>query len=459
MQPFYPSFGKQDVNRPCLRDDSAKRWMTYGELTSNVEQCASHLEGSKGLVFAFIDNNIQSVVSLLAAIRAGHTVALIDPLITNESRRLLIDRYSPDYIIDPNQTELTKINVVRDSISSIHPDLSVLLSTSGSTGSPKFVRLTLDSILSNARAIASTLEIKDNDIASGHLPLHYSFGFSTLTSHLFKGASVYLTKLGFFDKSFWSAMRDAGITHLPGVPFHFKTLERMGYNKILLPKLKSLAQAGGFLDVKSRHIAFEYMSHRGGRFYVMYGQTEAAPRMTTLPHEEFNLAPSSVGRALPGGMIELLDIDANGHGEVVYSGPNVMMGYAECRADLARGDENCGRLVTGDIGTLDALGRLTLTGRVKRFGKLYGLRINLDEIEQLANTICEAAVTQTTDHLVIHVVDPRNSIMAENLKAELLTIFKKHYTVPHSSFRIYFVNEIPRTARGKIDYRAIEEKI
>ena len=386
-----PFLTERDDDRPCLKDDDRDDWITYGALKWRAADYAGAMAGRRGLVFLSARNDFASVAALIGAIAASHAVALLDPELSAELREALIARYRPEYLIDSDRM----IEPVRlsgagaDQSGDVHHDLAILLSTSGSTGSPKFVRLPLSALLSNARAIASVLEIAPDDVAAAHLPLHYSFGLSVLTSHLVMGARIRLTHRGFTDRAFWGAMKKAKITHLPGVPFHFQMMQKLRYQRLSLPDLKSLAQAGGYLDIDARRAAHDYMTARGGRFFVMYGQTEASPRLTTLAHDEFARAPASVGKALPGGRLEILNPDEKGHGEIVYHGSNVMMGYAESRADLARGDDHRGRLETGDIGFLDFAGRLTLTGRSKRFGKVYGLRVNLDEVEKLTNSLCD----------------------------------------------------------------------
>jgi len=242
------------------------------------------------------------------------------------------------------------------------------------------------------------------------------------------------------------------------VPFHFQMMQKLRYQRLDLPDLRSLAQAGGYLDVDSRRAAHDYIGARGGRFYVMYGQTEASPRLTTLAHHEFPHAPASVGLALPGGRLEILNPDEKGQGEVVYHGPNVMMGYAETRADLVRGDDHQGRLETGDIGFLDSAGRLTLTGRSKRFGKVYGLRVNLDEVEKLTNGLCESVVTQRGDALQIFYVTSKFPDTDNRLEQALAARLTERYRIPSKAYDIRPIDAIPRTDRGKVDYQAIEAR-
>ncbi len=450
-----PPLNEYKAARPCMKDDASSEWRTYGEIYSRAAAYAQSLKQAKALVFIYAHNDIPTASAILGALSIGHAVALLDPKLSDEMRTQLAEKYQPDYSIDVRQS----LEPVRHSFAAkteLHHDLALLMSTSGSTGSPKFVRLTLAAIEANARSISVSLGIQEQDVAAGHLPLHYSFGFSTLTAHLVKGARIFLTELSFMEKSFWEEMQKAGITHLPGVPFHFQTLQKLRYERLRLQDLKSMAQAGGYLDIAARQIAHKYMSARGGRFYVMYGQTEAAPRMTTLSHDDFLLAPGSVGSAIPGGRLEILAPDPQGNGEVVFHGPNVMMGYAEKRQDLAKGDELYGSLKTGDIGFLDSSCRLTLTGRSDRFGKIYGLRINLDEVEKLANTIRESAVIKKGDLLQIRYVTTGDEIKDEEIKQELVARFSACYTIPYIAYCIISIDAIPRTVRGKIDYKSLE---
>ena len=445
--PDLPFLERADPSAKCLQDDSSGVWITYAELRQQAAEWQERLECEKALVFLYASNDIASVAALLGALLAGHAVALLDPNLPDTTKGALSELYSPEFVIDSTAAQ----PVVENDRSRLrpHPELSVLLSTSGSTGSPKFVRLTLDNIVSNAGAIAEVLGTESKSVAAAHLPLHYSFGMSVLTSHLFAGARIRLTNSGFMDRSFWADMKSARITQLQGVPFHFQMMEKLRYRRIDLPDLTTLVQAGGHLDVDSRWKAHQFMEGRGGSFCVMYGQTEASPRMTTLSHRDFPLAPASVGPPLSGGSLEIEDADENGCGEVLYRGPNVMMGYAERREDLAKGDELLGLLRTHDLGFLDQDGRLTLTGRASRSGKVYGLRVNLDEVEKLAGSICPSAVIQCGEGLCVFHEGGWSAHLPEALNAR--------FTLPPAAYRFIRVERLPRTERGKIDYRALQE--
>ena len=217
--------------------------------------------------------------------------------------------------------------------------------------------------------------------------MHYSYGLSVVTSHLTCGGKLCLINDSITSSSFWSKIGVSG-SHLPGVPFHYIALARLGLG-LVPPSVKTFTQAGGALDLRIQTKMRDWAEQRGSQFFVMYGQTEAAPRMATLQHADHARKAGSVGVALAGGQFSILDdhgapLPADAVGTVVYEGPNVMMGYATSRADLGAGDEMNGRLETGDLGRLDYDGFLYLTGRTKRFAKIAGYRLGLDEIEERA---------------------------------------------------------------------------
>ncbi|MFY9655513.1 MAG: AMP-binding protein, partial [Methylocystis sp.] len=235
-----PFLTEDDLDRPSLRDDRGTA-VTYGALRDRVADYSTAMAGSKSLVFLYARNDIASVAALLGAFAAGHAVALLDPELSKELRETPTTRYQPEWVIGAEASG--ELDRRQGGGGEINPALALLLSTSGSTGSPKFVRLSLEALESNARAIASTLDIASEDVAAAHLPVHYSFGLSVLTSHLIAGASLRLTQTGFTDRGFWSAMKEASVTHLPGVPFHFQMMQKLRYERLGLTQLKSLAQA------------------------------------------------------------------------------------------------------------------------------------------------------------------------------------------------------------------------
>ena len=340
---------------------------------------------------------------------------------------------------------------------SLDPALAVLLSTSGTTGSPKLVRLSAANIDANAASIADYLAITPDDRAITSLPCHYSYGLSVLNSHLLAGAGIILTDASVSTPEFRATFETHRATSMAGVPYVYELLESSGFRERPHPHLRTLTQAGGRLAPALVAAYTTWAAANDVRFFVMYGQTEATARMAYLPLERARDASDCIGIAIPGGHFDLADIDNPTHaviagaGELVYTGPNVMMGYAETPADLALA-AGPNRLYTGDIAERTAHGLYRIVGRKSRFAKPFGLRIGLDDVETLLNNDgIEAAVTG--DDSLIAVVYT-GSGTADDVAARLAAGF----ALPASLFDVRFVPALPRLSTGKIDYRVILEE-
>jgi acyl-CoA synthetase (AMP-forming)/AMP-acid ligase II len=362
----------------------------------------------------------------------------------------LIDVYQPEFLFNPSSaTGFSEVDgqvwkrVEALEAPPIHSSLSVLLSTSGTTGNPKFVRLSLENIRANALSIAEALGIQPRDRAAANLPLHYSYGLSVINSHLARGASLVLTGESFVSPSFWNLLREQACESLAGVPYSYQMLDRLKLEQLNVPGIRTLTQAGGKLGSELIAKFHRIMADRGGRFFTMYGQTEATARISVLPPEMLPDKTGSVGLAIPGGSIAINE------GEIVYSGPNVMMGYAECRADLALGDTQGGTLRTGDLGYLDSDGCLWVTGRLKREAKLFGLRVNLDDLEAMVRVHGPAAVVGRTDSLSIFC--EFEEALFPVCRDELASKLRVHAR----AFQFHRIDRLPTTGAGKIDYSAL----
>jgi acyl-coenzyme A synthetase/AMP-(fatty) acid ligase len=317
---------------------------------------------------------------------AANHVVLLTPGEHPATTEALIDHYDPDVVVwapEARDGEPTIDERRHGSRHDLHPALTLLLTTSGSTGSPKLVRLSTESLDANAAAIAASLEIGPSDRVPTTLPMHYAYGLSVIHSHLLAGAALIVTDLSVVDACFWDRFRSEGGTTLNGVPYTFDCLDRIGFADLDLPHLRSVTQAGGRLDPHRVRAYAELGQRRGWSFRVMYGQTEAAPRMAVLPADLTAAHPSSIGRAIPGGDLRIEPVPGvpDGVGELVYRGPNVMLGYAESSADLVLG-RTVTELRTGDLGRRTAEGLFEVTGRRNAFVKLAGVRVDLEHLER-----------------------------------------------------------------------------
>jgi acyl-coenzyme A synthetase/AMP-(fatty) acid ligase len=467
---------------PAVYDDCNNSWLTREELRrASLDLAKAIASDQKRLVFLLCGVNSETIVGLLAGAAAGHATALIDPSVPEQLLKGLIESYQPELILGqrgsrekPPDLSSGKATVgsaqsragVVEWIASegdpsrppIDPTLQLLLSTSGTTGSQKYVRLSRDAVVANASQIAQALALDEASVGIAHLPLHYSYGLSVVTSHLTSGGRLCLVNDSVTSPSFWSKIEKVGGSHFPGVPFHYVALARLGAG--LVPEsVKVFTQAGGALDLRVQSKIRDWATQRAGQFFVMYGQTEASPRMATLQHADHSRKAGSVGVALAGGQFSIVDdhgapMPADAVGAVVYEGPNVMSGYAMSRADLGKGDEMKGRLETGDLGRLDAEGFLYLTGRTKRFAKIAGYRLGLDEIEKELFSVCPVACLDLGEKIAVaHEQDSETALKAR------VRVLADSYKVPSSSFALRRVPEIPRASSGKIDYARLKDLV
>ncbi|WP_235433521.1 MULTISPECIES: AMP-binding protein [Protofrankia] len=423
--------------------------LTYDQLAGRVEDAAARLGTDRRLVMIAAANDLEPLVTYLAALAAGHPVLLTAP--DDRHWNTLLSIYDPDVVLR-REDEWTLRERRDGTCHDLHPDLALLLSTSGSTGSPKLVRLSAENLQANAESIARFLDIRDSDRASAALPMHYCYGLSIINSNLLRGAALLLTEDSVVDPAFWATFQKYRGTSLHGVPYTFDLLERVGFDRIHLPSLRYVTQAGGALPAhRVRHIA-ELGRRRGWRLFVMYGQTEATARMAYLPPELAESHPSAIGVPIPGGSFEILpseDPSTPGQGELVYRGPNVMFGYAESPADLALG-ATIDALATGDIARRTADGLYVVVGRTSRFVKLFGLRIDLCQVELLlADHGRTCACAGTDDALTIATLSPD--------RYAIRRLVQERLRLPADRIRVVAVDELPRLTNGKIDYSAIQE--
>jgi acyl-coenzyme A synthetase/AMP-(fatty) acid ligase len=465
--------GLRPSSAPAVIDPAGVETLSFHDLLVRGADVADRLGRDRQLLFVLAANDALTAVTYAGAMVAGHAVALIDDSAGPDAMAALVATYEAGWVAGPPGTgvvladhgvevetsivldggELVRTALGRDLL--LHPSLSLLLTTSGSTGSRKFVRLSTANLESNAASIARYLGLTARERPITSLPIHYSFGLSVLDSHWLVGAPVVMTRESVMQRSFWEAFERMGCTSLAGVPYTFQMLERVAFRTMGLPSLSSLQQAGGALDRRLTELYAEHMRDRGGRLFVMYGQTEATARIAFVPPERLADKIGSAGVAIPGGRLR---IDADGPepppagatGEVVYEGPNVMLGYAEEAADLRRGDERGGVLRTGDLGYLDEDGYLFLVGRSKRIAKVHGRRINLDEIEALVREEGPAAVVGAEDAIVVAFAFG-TADMAEDVAARLA----RRLAVHRSTVKARWVPAIPTSSSGKIDYEEV----
>ena len=424
----------------------------YGELRDRIDARRHELGLERRLVMIAASNEVEPIVTYLAALEGGHPVLFVDgdPTSNRQHREALIERFDPDVIAGDGSGAMGwALTERRDGTRhELHPELALLASTSGSTGSPKLVRLSRTNVESNAIAIADYLNLGVADRAATTLPLHYCYGLSVVNSHLVAGGSVVLQSHSVVDDAFWSVFDAAQATSFAGVPYTFDLLDAAGFAERSTPSLRYVTQAGGRLDPERVRRYAGLGRDRGFELIVMYGQTEATARMAYLPPNLAGSAAGAIGVPIPGGRFRIDDPRDDGVGELVYSGPNVMLGYAEEPADFAAGrviDE----LRTGDLARRRDDGLYEVVGRSSRFVKVFGLRIDLDRVEQLlADDGFEVLTASSDERLLLFV-------RAERLVGAVRERTAAHTGLPVHAIRVHAIDEFPRTSSGKPDTAAL----
>jgi acyl-CoA synthetase (AMP-forming)/AMP-acid ligase II len=443
--------------------------ITYERLLKDVEECSLHFK-SRSLVFLLCENSIESVIGYLSCLRSGVVPLLISSSLDEELLLELLNSYKPNFIwtsrnldslnekwkmVHSNRT-YQLLEITDPFEHSFHNDLALLLMTSGSTGSPVLVRISYKNLVENAISISQSLSLSQQDIPITTLPMNYSYGLSIINSHLLNGCKIVLTEESVLSKNFWDLVNAKGITTFGGVPYTYQMLKRLGFEKMHLPNVSKLTQAGGKLDSNLVKYFAESCADKGIQFFVMYGQTEATARISCLPAKDAIRKSGSIGIPIPNGSFYLLDDAENvisisdKVGELYYEGPNVSMGYAYSLTDFSKGDENEGVIATGDLALMDEEGYYYIVGRKKRFIKVFGNRISLDEVEILSQKNGYSCVcTGTDDKLIIY------TTQEEDLK-ELKNTISAKIGVHHSAINVRYIPEFPRNDSGKILYSKLQ---
>lgn len=457
---------KESENVAAISDNGNK--VTYGELISFSNRVMDVLP-ERSLVFSLCHNTIGSLMGYVAFLSTRNVPLLLSADLDKELLHYLLDTYQPNYLWMPEEmTEQFEGNVIMseygysllsysDKKIDMYPELALLLTTSGSTGSPKLVRQSYTNIESNAQSIVQYLELNETERPITMLPMNYTYGLSVINSHLLIGATILMTDESYAQKKFWDFFKSQGATSIVGVPFTYEILKKLRFFRMELPTLRYMTQAGGKLLPELHKEYAEYAIANDKRFYVMYGQTEATARMSYLPYKRSLEKYGSMGIAIPGGTFHLIDVDgtdiekADVVGELVYEGPNVTLGYAECQYDLSKGDERNGILVTGDMAKRDEDGYYYIVGRKKRFLKIYGNRVNLDETERMIQSQfdgMECACVGEDDHMQIYVT-------GKNMETDVTEFITNKTGLNWKAFTVDYIEEIPKNESGKKNYQKL----
>lgn len=443
---------------------------SYAELHELTEMLAEKIP-SRCLVFCLCSNTVGSLLGYISLLNHHIVPLMLDEHIDSVLLDNFLKLYRPDYVwVHSKKTvdfegqvvfsvyDYSLVKRADEHIFPIHDELALLLTTSGSTGSPKLVRQSYKNIVANTDSIVDYLDIDASERSISTLPMNYTYGLSIINTHLKVGASVILTDYTLVQRDFWTLFAEHEATSFGGVPYTYEMLDKLQFFRRKLPSLRTMTQAGGkLLPVLHKKFA-EYADKEGKKFVVMYGQAEATARMGYLPADKSLEKYGAMGITIPGGEFGLIDeagqkiISSETVGELVYAGDNVTLGYAESGADLVKGDERDGILHTGDMAKFDEDGFYYIVGRKKRFLKIFGNRVGLDETERLVKMKydgLECACTGKDDAMYVFITD-------ENSCAEVKKYLAEKTNLNPSAFHVRHIEEIPKNNSGKTLYTLLE---
>lgn len=448
--------------------DDAGGQLTYGGVVSLREALSKTLP-ERELVFCLCENRVGALAGFLSLYDCKDVCLLLSAKIDKGLLDTLYETYKPSYFWMPEskacETSYEVVYRFKDYVLSktgnkapeLHPELSMLMTTSGTTGSPKLVRHKYGNIESNAKNVAQVFGWTSEERGIIDLPMQYTMGLNVICSHLYAGATVLLIEANLMSPKYWSFIKEQKGSNFTGVPFSYEILNRLRFGRMDLPYLTTMAEGGGKLSDTLFKTFADMMAEKGKRFIATFGTTETSARLAFLPPEQATTHIGSIGKAIQEGKLILVDengkeiTEAGVDGELRYEGPNVTMGYGTCVEDLMKGDEFCGVYETGDIARKDEDGFYYIVGRKKRFLKLFGLRVSLDQSEKIIKDTLgiECACTGDDNQMLIYITQ-------EGMKEEVKNLISEKTGLMAKSFEVREIESIPRFESGKINYKELK---
>ena len=427
----------------------------------------------KSLILIISENTLGSLLAYIFCIINNHVAIIIDSKTDKKNILKVFKNYEPNYIFLSKEIKtifnkkcLEKYSffdqiLLKNKINKkkkLNKNLSVLLSTSGSMGSIKFVKLSRNNLKINTDSIINYLKINNKDSAITNLPISYSYMISVINTHLEEGGSIIISKYSLIEKKFWKILKNSKVTSFNGVPYTYEMLIRIGIKNIKINSLKYLTQAGGKLEKNKLKEIINFCKKHNIKFFSMYGQTEASPRISYLKPEFSEKKIGSIGKGLSGNKIYIINdtgkkiLEPYVEGEIICEGKNVFMGYSKNYNDLNRPNEKNYKLKTGDLGFFDKDGFFFITSRISRITKIFGNRIDLGDLESLMKQKGYKVVCLSDNKKIFIFIEKKYN------KTNLINTISQITNLNISSFKLIKLKYFPRTSNNKVSYSELKIK-
>ncbi len=445
-------------NLIAILDDRGNAF-TYKKLANEARELSQFIV-SRSVIFLLCDHQTETLKFLYKVFYLKSIPMLLSADMDSTLIENLIKIYQPQYIYCKKTSQFAKKYLYNIEFDThvllktgyieypVHPDLALLLSTSGTTGSAKLVRLSYNNLYDNISNACQKLVIQKGQKGISPLPINHIYGLDFCLWHWHCGATLLVTEESVISKKFLEFYKKEEANNFAGTPYIYKILKRIQFWDSEKVGYLHVAMSAGEQMPKEeqKNLVFTL----GDKFWISYGQTECAYMISAMNFDRNNIKLGSVGKALDNVKIEI-----NSNEELLVKSKSVCMGYANTIEELANGDINQGIIYTGDKAWIDEDGCIYLKGRLTRYIKILGKRVNLDDIEEyLRNKFPsrEFACIGSDNFIVVFFTG-----LEENLDKEVSVILDRYMRIPQKFIFCMSLKELPRSNTGKILYTKLEE--
>jgi long-chain acyl-CoA synthetase len=445
--------------------------LTYKKIFVELKKIKKLLK-PKSLVLIVSENTIGSLLAYIFCIINNHVAIIVDAKTNKKNILKIIKDYKPNYIFLSIKNKYILQKKYEEKYSffdevllknkfskkiKLNKNLCLLLSTSGSMGSTKFVKLSKKNLKHNTDSIIKYLKINQKDSAVTNLPISYSYMLSIINTHFEKGGSILVCNYSLVEKKFWQIIKKSKITSFNGVPYTYEILSKIGLKNIKFNKLRYLTQAGGKLEKEIFKEIINFCEKNKLKFFSMYGQTEASPRISYLNPKFSKKKMGSIGQGMVGNKIYIIDKNEKKiqepfkEGEIICEGKNVFMGYSKNFKDLKNENEKNYKLNTGDLGYFDKDGFFYITSRKNKIAKIFGNRVDIEALESLMKKKGYKVACLSNDKKIFIFIEMNYN------KRNLINYIAKITNFNVRSFELIKLKYFPRTSNNKISYNELKK--